>query len=143
MTPEMAVSVVIPTICRSSLRTAVESALEQTSPPMEVIVVVGRRVASRTCPSSAAIRVVRTSGGVGPSSAKHLGIESARGDIIALLDDDDVWRRDKLEIQLAAAPPGDEWIISSRFVIHVGGSRADRRAAHPDPPRRADRPVSV
>ena len=65
--------------------------------------------------------MVRTSGRVGPSSAKHLGIESARGDIIALLDDDDVWRRDKLEIQLAAAPPGNEWIISSRFVIHSDG----------------------
>ena len=120
MIPEFAVSVVIPTIGRASLRTAVESALHQTSPPMEIIVVVDANC-EPDLPNSAAIRVVRTSGGVGPSSAKHIGIESARGNIIALLDDDDVWRPNKLEIQLAAAPPGDEWIISSRFCIHVDG----------------------
>ena len=68
-------------------------------------------------PRSAAIRVVRTSGGVGPSFAKHIGIEAASGNVIALLDDDDVWHHDKLEIQLAAVPPRNEWVISSRFYI--------------------------
>ncbi len=120
MAPERAVSVVIPTIGRPSLRTAVESALSQSSPPMELIVVLDADCEPDLPPSSA-IRVLRTSGGVGPSSAKHLGIESASGDIIALLDDDDSWRKDKLAIQLAAAPPGDEWILSSRFAIHVAG----------------------
>lgn len=120
MATERAVSVVIPTIGRPSLRTAVESALGQSSPPAEVIVVLDADC-EPDLPESSAIRVLRTSGGVGPSSAKHLGIESANGDIIALLDDDDSWRKDKLAIQLAAAPPGDEWIMSSRFAIHVEG----------------------
>jgi hypothetical protein len=118
--PEMPVSVVIPTICRASLRGAVESALRQTSPPMEVIVVVDSD-GEPDVPDSSAVRVLRTSGGVGASAAKHLGVESARGSVIALLDDDDVWRPDKLEIQLAAAPPGDNWIVSSRFSVHAGG----------------------
>lgn len=113
------VSVVIPTIGRASLTTAVESALNQTSPPMEVIVVVDADC-EPALPDSPIVRVVRTSGGVGASLAKHIGIESARGTVIALLDDDDVWRPDKLDIQLAAAPPGDEWIVSSRFCVHEG-----------------------
>jgi len=115
-----AVSVVIPTIGRPSLRTAVESALGQTAPPVEVIVVVDADC-EPDLPNSSAVRVLRTSGGVGPSLAKHLGIESANGDIVALLDDDDVWRRDKLEIQLDAAPPGEQWIVASRFSVHIDG----------------------
>lgn len=120
MNSDLAVSVVIPTICRTSLRKAVESALQQTAPPLEVIVVVDS-AGEPDLPESAAVRVVRTSGGVGPSLAKHVGIEASRGNIIALLDDDDVWRRDKLEVQLGAAPPGNEWIMSSRFSVHADG----------------------
>jgi glycosyltransferase involved in cell wall biosynthesis len=74
-------------------------------------------------PDSDSIRVLRTSGGVGPSMARHIGVSSAKGDVIALVDDDDVWRPHKLEKQLAAAPPGHEWIVSCRFVVHEGGRK--------------------
>ena len=117
-----AVSVVIPTIGRTSLRTAVESALTQTSPPMEVIVVLDRDC-DPDLPESDSIRVLRTSGGVGPSHAKQIGVESAKGNVIALLDDDDVWYPDKLEKQLAAAPVGDEWIVSCRYLYHAPGRK--------------------
>jgi len=120
VSPENAVSVVIPTIGRPSLRTAVESALGQTFPPVEVVVVVDADC-EPDLPTSSAIRMLRTSGGVGPSLAKHLGIEAASGNIIALLDDDDVWRPDKLEKQLGAAPPGDQWVLASRFSVHIDG----------------------
>lgn len=121
MTSDPAVSVVIPTIGRTSLRRAVESALHQTSPPLEVIVVVDADC-DPDVPSSPAVRVMRTAGGTGPSAAKHLGIESASGNVIALLDDDDVWHPNKLEVQLAAAPPGEEWIVASRFVRVMDGN---------------------
>jgi hypothetical protein len=150
MTSGTAVSVVIPTIGRASLRRAVESALHQTSPPMEVIVVVDADC-ELDLPDSDSIRVLRTPGGVGPSGAKHIGVSSAQGDVIALLDDDDVWRPHKLEIQLAAVPPGHEWIVSCRYVYHVDGRkphtyprtllRSDERIApylfqfHSPPPR--------
>ncbi len=122
MIPTPDVSVIIPTIGRASLRGAVESALRQTSPPMEVIVVLDRDC-EPDLPASPAVRVARTPGGVGPGHAKQIGVEAARGNIIALLDDDDAWRPDKLEIQLAAAPPSEEWFISSRFVVHVEGKK--------------------
>ncbi|MGB3482376.1 MAG: glycosyltransferase family 2 protein [Mycobacterium sp.] len=120
MSTEPAVSVVIPTIGRASLAAAVESALQQTAPPVEIIVVLDADC-QPDLPESPTIRVMRTSGGLGASVAKHLGVEAAVGDVIALLDDDDVWRRDKLETQLAAAPPGNEWILASRFRVHIDG----------------------
>lgn len=120
MSTDAAVSVVIPTIGRPSLTKAVESALQQSIPPLEVIVVVDADCEPEL-PSSPAVKVLTTSGGVGASAAKHLGVESARGNVIALLDDDDLWHPDKLEKQLAAAPPGDSWIVSSRFTVHIDG----------------------
>jgi len=117
---DMSISVVIPTICRSSVRRAVESALRQSLPPAEVIVVVDGGD-DLDVPDSADVRVLRTPGRVGPSLAKNIGIEAARGNVIAFLDDDDVWHRDKLEVQLAAAPPGSEWIMSCRFLVHEEG----------------------
>jgi glycosyltransferase involved in cell wall biosynthesis len=134
--PETTVSVVIPTIGRPSLRTAVDSALHQTHPPVEVIVVLDADC-EPDLPASGAVRVLRTSGGVGPSLAKHIGVEAATGDVIALLDDDDVWHPTKLELQLAAAPPGDEWVVSSRFFVHIDGREpvlAPRTAIRRDEP---------
>jgi glycosyltransferase involved in cell wall biosynthesis len=115
MAPELSVSVVIPTVGRPSLHAAAESALRQTVAPLEVIVVLD---ADREphLPDSPAVKVVRTSGGLGPGGARHAGIAASRGDVIALLDDDDTWSAEKLERQLAAAPQRAEWIVSCRFV---------------------------
>lgn len=120
MTSAPTVSVVIPTIGRTSLRAAVESALQQTVPPVEVIVVLDADC-EPDLPADPAVRVVKTPGRVGPSLAKHHGIGAATGDVVALLDDDDVWRADKLAIQLAAAPAGEHWVVASRFRVHIDG----------------------
>jgi len=128
------VSVVIPTIGRATLRRAVESALNQTSPPLEVIVVLDRDC-EPDLPESHSIRVVRTPGAVGPSRAKQLGIEAAKGNVIALLDDDDLWYPDKLEKQLAAAPAGDHWIMSCRSVFRADWRKpvvCPRELIHPE-----------
>lgn len=114
------VSVIIPTIGRASLRLAVGSALNQTVPPKEVIVVLDADCEPEL-PESDVISVVRTAGGAGASGARQVGVDSSTGDVIALLDDDDVWRADKLEKQLASVPESDEWVISCRFVAHPIG----------------------
>ena len=139
MISSTAVSVVIPSIGRASLRRAVESALQQTAPPGEVIVVMDRDV-EPDLPDSDSIRVLKTSGGEGPSIAKHIGVSSAKGDLIALLDDDDVWRLNKLEMQLAAAPPGREWIVSCRVVMHEDGRQP---ITGPHTPIRPDEPIAT
>lgn len=103
---------VIPTCNRNDfLRAAVESALAQTIEILEIIVVDD---ASDSDPNIAVaglgekVRVERLTKRSGANVARNLGIELARGDIIALLDDDDVWLPEKTEIQLNAMAQGAE-----------------------------------
>ena len=97
------VSVVIPTVGRSSVLTAVTSALKQTHLPLEIIVVFDcdeSLMASAVGDLSSTVRVFFT-GGIGASGARMRGVAEAEGDIIAFLDDDDLWVPEKLERQLA------------------------------------------
>ena len=98
------VSVVIPAYNYARyLSMAIESALAQTHPPLEVIVVDDG--STDETPSVLAahgdrIRAIRQPNG-GAGAARNTGIAAARGDYLAFLDSDDLWRRDKLELQLA------------------------------------------
>lgn len=100
---------------------AVDSALAQTYPNMEVIVVDDGSVddtRQRLEPYGDRIRYIYQDNR-GLSAARNAGIRAARGEWVALLDADDVWHREKTEIQLAAgraagvpaligSPPADE-----------------------------------
>jgi len=121
------VSVVIPTIGRPQLvGRAIRSALGQSVPPLEVIVVVDgpddatvrevRRIDAET------VRLVALPERVGLGRARGAGIASARGPWIALLDDDDEWLPPKLELQLRGARQSAHRypVIATRFI--------DRRA---------------
>jgi glycosyltransferase involved in cell wall biosynthesis len=97
------VSVVIPAYnAGRTVERAVASALGQTYGSIEVIVVNdGSRDDTEEKVARYADRIVYVSqknGGV--SKARNTGIEMARGDYIALLDADDVWRERKIEIQM-------------------------------------------
>jgi glycosyltransferase involved in cell wall biosynthesis len=96
------VSVVIPTTGRPTLAQAVASALDQSAPPLEVIVVIDREAPPDDCAwSDPRVRVACTGGGLGGNGARQIGVDLARGDAIAFLDDDDYWFPEKLERQLA------------------------------------------
>jgi glycosyltransferase involved in cell wall biosynthesis len=81
---------------------AIESALAQTLPPLEIIVVndcskeSSRRHLDR---HSKACKIVDLPVNVGLAAARNAGIHIARGQFIALLDDDDIWLPNKLEVQ--------------------------------------------
>jgi glycosyltransferase involved in cell wall biosynthesis len=97
------VSVVIPTAGRSTVLSAVSSALEHTHMPLEIIVVFDcdeSPIASAALDLSSKVRVFFT-GGIGANGARMRGVTEAKGDIIAFLDDDDLWAPEKLERQLA------------------------------------------
>jgi hypothetical protein len=99
------VSVVIPAYNRADcVGAAIDSALAQTLPPLEVIVVDDGstdRTPDVLASYGPRIRVIRQENR-GLSAARNVGIAQARGRWIALLDSDDEWLADKLERQVAA-----------------------------------------
>lgn len=116
------VSVVIPTYNRADkVGKAIESAMAQTFPDLEVIVVddgssddtgrvLGKLYGNR-------IRYI-AQGNQGASVARNKGIEQARGEWIAFLDSDDLWERDKLDWQLRTL---------EQFGSQCGGCYTDTR----------------
>lgn len=105
----MIVSVVIPTVLRSSLTAAIESVRSQlTHASTEVIVVVDKNQNNVSDQEQAAASladiVLFTGGRKGAPAARNLGVSAASGEWIAFLDDDDVWEPGKIEDQLAVAP---------------------------------------
>lgn len=102
---ERLVSVIIPVYnCERYLAEAIESALQQTYRPVEVIVIDdgstdGSAVVAQTF--GAAVRYCyQPHSGIG--AALNHGVFQAKGEFLAFLDADDLWVRDKLERQMAA-----------------------------------------
>lgn len=130
----MKVSVVIPTFDRAErVERAACSALAQTVPPFEVVIVddgstdgTAQRLAQRL----PAVRVLRQAN-AGVSAARNRGVESARGDWIALLDSDDEWLPDKLERQIAALARAPEFRVAHCDEIWIrNGKRVNPRHKH-------------
>lgn len=108
MIPAPVVSVVIPTYKRPDLVTrAIRSALGQTLRELEVIVVVdGRdgetvRVIDAIDDQRIVVRVPEKR--LGNADARNHGVQAARSELVAFLDDDDEWLPQKLERQVATA----------------------------------------
>ena len=100
------VSVVIPAHNQGSyVGDAIGSALAQTYSTLEVIVVDDGSTddtRARLAPYGRQLRCVRQDW-MGLSAARNVGIRHANGEWIALLDADDLWHPEKLEVQLRSA----------------------------------------
>jgi glycosyltransferase involved in cell wall biosynthesis len=117
---------------------AIRTVLEQTLIPAELIVVddgsmdQGAQIVEQlatTRPAKVPIRLLRQSNG-GQSSARNLGARHAHGDLIAFLDQDDVWYPDHLE---KLARPYEEsrsrrlgWVYSDLDEINEDGTMVTR-----------------
>lgn len=108
------VSVIIPAYnAAGHLERALDSALAQTMPDLEVLVVddgstdttldVARRVAAR----NSRVRVLRNERNEGVAVSRNRALDVARGEWIALLDADDAWLPERLEQMLATAGNAD------------------------------------
>jgi GT2 family glycosyltransferase len=117
------ISVIIPTYNYGHfLREAIDSVLAQTWPALEVIVVDDG--STDDTPRILAdygdrIRVIRQEN-LGASAARNTGIAAARGEWVAFLDSDDLWRPWKLECDAAriAADP-------DLGMVHCGAEQFD------------------
>jgi glycosyltransferase involved in cell wall biosynthesis len=101
------------------LAQALESVFRQSLPPLEVIVV-DDGSADRTADIVREFPVLLVSSeGRGAPAARNAGVRQARGDLVALLDHDDIWEPHKLERQVAHLAPGPLAYVVSRLVVFV------------------------
>ena len=121
---EPAVSVVIPAYNAGRyVGDAISSALAQTRPPAEVIVV--DNASTDSTPAlleqfGEQTKVLRVTPNRGIGGARNLGARTSTGDLLAFLDADDVWLPEKLELQVACLLSDD-----SIGLVHCGIRRAD------------------
>jgi glycosyltransferase involved in cell wall biosynthesis len=98
------VSVIIPTFqSAGTIKEAIESALNQTVPIKELIVIDdGSTDETQEILEQYKQRIIILyQKNSGPASARNLGIKYASGEIIAFLDADDLWLLDKIENQIS------------------------------------------
>jgi glycosyltransferase involved in cell wall biosynthesis len=122
------VSVIIPLFNGERfLAEALQSVLTQTSPPFEVIVVddgsddAGPDIAR----AHRDVQLV-TQANAGNAVARNVGIARARGELLAFLDQDDVWTPEKLEVQvrrMTSDPDLDYTVAHHRLFLDAGCPR--------------------
>lgn len=131
------VSVIIPTHDRAEwVGEAVESVLSQQGTSFEVIVVDdGSRddTPVRLTSFGDAIRVLRQENR-GVSAARNRGIREARGEFVALLDSDDLWKPGKLAVQVAFLDAHPDALVCQTGEIWVrNGVRVNPGRRHRKP----------
>ena len=104
MTERPRVTVVIPTWNRAAVVVeAIDSVLQQSYRDFEIVVCDDGSTddtAARIAAFGPPVRYRRQAHAGHPGSPRNLGIEAARGELIAFLDDDDLWEPDKLARQV-------------------------------------------
>lgn len=120
---EVLVSVVIPNYNGERfVQKTLESVLNQTYQHFEIIVVDdcstdrSPEIIEGFCQRDARIRLIRLTRNGGVSNARNTGIREARGDYIALLDNDDTWTADKLERQVKLSKEAEIVYCSYDFI---------------------------
>jgi len=109
------------------VRDALESIAVQTHPPLEVIVVDdgspdGSVALIESLDLPIDVRIVRQ-GNAGQSAARNTGIRAARGEFVAFLDQDDLWRPDHLEVLIGSMGSDESlaWVYGDFDLIDGAG----------------------
>jgi glycosyltransferase involved in cell wall biosynthesis len=121
------VSVIIPTRNRPKLLLrAIQSVLTQTYQQLEIVVVIDgpdeSTLAALSELKDSRIHPVPLTKSVGGAEARNVGAREARGEWIALLDDDDEWLPEKLRAQVEAAGSIGfaQAVIASQYIDRNG-----------------------
>ncbi|MFS0868186.1 glycosyltransferase [Microbacterium sp. 179-B 1A2 NHS] len=112
----MRATAIIPTIGRPELRRAVESVTQQ-SVQVDVLVTLDRPEKGaevRAMLHDYPHRLVLTSGNIGGGAARNLGVARSATEVVAFLDDDDVWAPTKTEAQLEQLTAKPDSVIATR-----------------------------
>ena len=114
------------------MKKAIESVLSQAYKDFELIVVDdGSQDDTATLVSSfAGVRYIRQ-GNKGPAAARSLGIKESAGDLVAFLDSDDWWDREKLAVQVRGMQQNPGFIIShTQEVWYKNGRLLNQKKKH-------------
>lgn len=118
------VSVIIPTYNRAdTIKRSIESVLRQSYQNFEVIVIDDGST-DDTCRvvdeiGDSRICYIKSDRRMGANAARNTGIQRAKGEYIAFQDSDDIWRKDKLKMQMDLFREKDDVdIIYSRYLCH-------------------------
>jgi glycosyltransferase involved in cell wall biosynthesis len=135
---EPSVSVIIPTRDRPHLlREAIGSVRDQSITDHEIIVVVNgpenpQTASSLEVSNAAGCTVIRIER-AGIAVALNAGIKAARGEWLALLDDDDLWAPNKLETQLNVAKAKTADVVFCDFCMFDTKGCAPNHRLRPPP----------
>lgn len=101
------VSVVMPVYnAEKYILESVQSVLNQTYHNYELIIVDDASTDRSTelitsiCKDNASVKMIRLAENGGVSHARNTGIENSKGEYIAFIDSDDIWKADKLKLQM-------------------------------------------
>lgn len=134
-----AVTAIIPTTGRPSVRRAVSSALRQPNVTHVLVILddpeslaaLARRLEGLRC------SILQTAGRTGAAAARNLGVQLAETDYVAFLDDSDEWIADKTRLQLQDADT--DIVVASRAMLVGATSRVvPQRLYHQDSASLAD-----
>jgi glycosyltransferase involved in cell wall biosynthesis len=123
------VSVILPTYNRAHIIIkSVQSVLTQTYHNFEVIVIDDgstdntKEIIMNIACKDSRLKYFRNDENKGPSVTRNVGINLARGELIAFADDDDEWFSDKLEkqVNLLQTLPEDFAVVYSGFYKVIG-----------------------
>jgi succinoglycan biosynthesis protein ExoO len=104
------------------LARAVASALNQSAPPIEVLIVddgstdTTALVAGALAEQDGRVRVLRLGVNRGPAAARNAGVAAARGAWIAVLDADDAFLPDRLAALTTIARAKDADVVADNFI---------------------------
>jgi glycosyltransferase involved in cell wall biosynthesis len=130
------VSVVIPSFNGERyLGEAIRSALDQSLPPLEVIVVDDGSTdgsAAVAISFGARVRLIRQPNR-GSAAARNAGFFAAKGSWIALLDQDDLWHPDKLARQCLAVRDAADDVVCVITDLDIFGEDGFRKVRRADP----------
>jgi len=125
----MSVSVVIPAYnAEETIERAVTTVINQTRPPLEVIVVDDaskdgtREVVRRLAKADPRVKLLENQANRGPSGSRNRGFQAAQGEWIAIQDADDAWVETRLELMLDAAVRHDADFVADNMLLHDYGT---------------------
>ncbi len=132
------VSVIIITYNRAQLlRTAGQTVLDQTFQDFELLIVddgssddTGNTIKSFNDPR---VRYVKHAQNQGEGGARNTGMQHAKGEYIAFLDDDDEWLPNKLQLQveLLDSQPGQVGLVHSALINFCADTDEEKERRRP------------